>query len=1413
MHAMMRKRSHIQRRCKDAAFAARLSREAGSGHSIKSENSASKSGSRDNDSMIGRKRRKIKSSSNISDNRNWDCEICTLRNPVRKRKCGACGTPKPRKHILSSPSTNSLSKNSSKDNVDDRKNHIEGTILKIRVLSRRGRRIRRAEIISPKNCQTKDSKQSLTKNYDLLADDDLVFPTARKEEHQRIFSPNKSQLKSKSTKNNHVYITNEFSPKSHFENINKFKPCITDLKKILPCSDNGEKEIKFPTASPKEHQYFLASSSSSRVLNEKNDAKKYSQKTSKDISNCMNIDNSSIKPVILFPGGSSENFIECRRKTELTTRSKEKHNIIRHRYKTSKTIATGISDPNHKKITETSKDLSQNKLNISISETSNIHKNLKSSLSIKSVQKNLDYEVSIVTNSCDENVTKTLKSPKKSPQHIDPNGALNEDSKSGTARETNVDLISSSPEVSSNFSNPLKNCILKTVNKSGSFQLSPMKHLASDQVDKSNDSNVIKTIEHTEQPALRDVSKHDEYERKEELPLSSRRTNTNTKTISSKLSYQYDVNSPNPKDNCALTPSSEQPIYSQSSLFSQHSNIQFAMTQSALSIGFEYEKETLDHNIVSLNQLPTLQSQSKHYEETHKSEKIYVGLKSPRKLVEKEKKWGKGSSNIIINMGGSNQSSNERICVPRNEKECICNESSKRNTLVKHDDQRIEFKSNVNLTKSSLLPTLRKSKDKLQTTTSVYIRKQQLRMKSCRAMFQTAGTNKPIHVSEEGMENASRILSFSKTEATASDSPSMDKGSTNDASKPSNLSSGSYSRAMFQTAGTNKPIHVSEEGMENASRILFSNNSLKYCEGLESVSVSNKGFEISSASSFISQRNGVEDMSMENVKKLLFTNESHPGSRKYSHSKIEGTVNLTSEKCRFQNDDRNEQKCFSFDIDDPNKTLKRKKVTPSTTSLNMATPIQSSKLMKRGLVTGSLNVKNPYIIQRKAHSNDLNSTSNPITPIPCRLTHISGTFRGNPISPSNLAKAEILLHSNRTKIDHASSGVRIKKTRLHYDFDVEKERNLAIQHTKRGKKISLSSFNYLYGPLQERQDHNIESNLNPIVSNISFLNAELVRFDCRTFKPSFFYDCLVTKHKEENSVGGVNDIRTSLICMGCDKVLLLDCWIKNHFKWIVWKLASMENSFPLALGGRYLTYKHVISQLLARYTKEIKDAKRSALRKILNRDAAASDPLILCVCQISKKTLNKGTLNPDTLELELTDGWYSIKAKLDICLTSFVRNNKIKVGSKLMCIAEYEGPEEGIDPLDDDYFKHLERSSIFMTLNANSTRLAKWDSKLGFVRPSFSKDVDNFTLRSFNDVIPGGGCIPMTEVIVCRRYERSYYHKFRPCSTEGDSPGGISIFTEAEEDCARKEYESRRTKLMEKALESAEKKARNVCTI
>ena len=164
--------------------------------------------------------------------------------------------------------------------------------------------------------------------------------------------------------------------------------------------------------------------------------------------------------------------------------------------------------------------------------------------------------------------------------------------------------------------------------------------------------------------------------------------------------------------------------------------------------------------------------------------------------------------------------------------------------------------------------------------------------------------------------------------------------------------------------------------------------------------------------------------------------------------------------------------------------------------------------------------------------------------------------------------------------------------------------------------------------------------------------------------------------------------------------------------------------------------------------------------------------------------------------LELTDGWYSIGGVLDSRLSDLLSAGKIKVGSKLLtCNAKLEGPDDGVDPLDSSYSSSGRKCSAALCLIANGTRLAKWDAKMGFVSSTYG----SLLVRKISDVIPGGGNIPLINLVVCRLYPRMFLERQGACSSN-ESP----VISEAMEYKNRMNFEKKRQQAMERLSETVQ---------
>ena len=298
----------------------------------------------------------------------------------------------------------------------------------------------------------------------------------------------------------------------------------------------------------------------------------------------------------------------------------------------------------------------------------------------------------------------------------------------------------------------------------------------------------------------------------------------------------------------------------------------------------------------------------------------------------------------------------------------------------------------------------------------------------------------------------------------------------------------------------------------------------------------------------------------------------------------------------------------------------------------------------------------------------------------------------------------------------------------------------------------------------------IEHGVNDVTMRVTSVNAIKLRFNIHDNMPLFFFG--QRDPPKCTNVGKITDILDWLCCQGCDKTLVTEKWIKNHYRWIVWKLAAMERRFPEQLGGQYLTFNHVLSQIKGRYEKELCRANRPAVRKILNRDVSPCVPIILCVSQILRFKSNTpqnggdqcaGKEGIEEIRLEASDGWYALSAMLDGNLSNLVDSGKIRVGSKLViCNAQLVGSEDGIDPLDDDYHSDRRSCRLVLQITANNTRLARWDAKLGFVHPKYTaQQGGSILIKNLSGIFPDGGTLPAIDLVICKRYPRMFLEQVK----------------------------------------------------
>jgi breast cancer 2 susceptibility protein len=86
---------------------------------------------------------------------------------------------------------------------------------------------------------------------------------------------------------------------------------------------------------------------------------------------------------------------------------------------------------------------------------------------------------------------------------------------------------------------------------------------------------------------------------------------------------------------------------------------------------------------------------------------------------------------------------------------------------------------------------------------------------------------------------------------------------------------------------------------------------------------------------------------------------------------------------------------------------------------------------------------------------------------------------------------------------------------------------------------------------------------------------------------------------------------------------------------------------------------------MARYERELNRGKRPALRLIAARDAPAALPMILCVSDIFWSESKDAGDSNRVPELEMSDGWYRLRATVDPTLARAISRGLIRIGRKI----------------------------------------------------------------------------------------------------------------------------------------------------
>ncbi|CAL1694441.1 unnamed protein product [Somion occarium] len=233
-------------------------------------------------------------------------------------------------------------------------------------------------------------------------------------------------------------------------------------------------------------------------------------------------------------------------------------------------------------------------------------------------------------------------------------------------------------------------------------------------------------------------------------------------------------------------------------------------------------------------------------------------------------------------------------------------------------------------------------------------------------------------------------------------------------------------------------------------------------------------------------------------------------------------------------------------------------------------------------------------------------------------------------------------------------------------------------------------------------------------------------------------------------------------------------WVDNHWILILWKLAGMAALEPDRehdVSRKRWCWREVMRQLRHRYNRELNGTSRPALRLITTQDAPASCPMVLCVSNIIQLSTEGGIP-----ELEITDGWYRLRAQIDAPLARAIHKGIVRIGGKIAvtgCRLETDrkDPAEILETYD----------SIMLKIYGNSSSLAPWHAKLGFQKTPF--------VSSLRSLTSDGGLVAVIDVVVEKSYPIAFLETIED---EDGQKHSLGPWNEKEEHVAYEKWRARR---------------------
>ena len=229
------------------------------------------------------------------------------------------------------------------------------------------------------------------------------------------------------------------------------------------------------------------------------------------------------------------------------------------------------------------------------------------------------------------------------------------------------------------------------------------------------------------------------------------------------------------------------------------------------------------------------------------------------------------------------------------------------------------------------------------------------------------------------------------------------------------------------------------------------------------------------------------------------------------------------------------------------------------------------------------------------------------------------------------------------------------------------------------------------------------------------------------------FSCVSLKGMSRKTIISAHDFFT---CMrGAGMSMVSQEWVEHHSKMITMKFLKYELMFPFLFQHRILCAEAIYSKLCQRYKKEFVQKKWSCIHNLFMLEVHCSHRMILLVTKIT-----------GTNTIELSDGWYTIRAQLDKLLVEKLSLGKIHIGKKLcVSMGQIQNLQSPGHPLEI-------AQEAFVALHYNAVFPAKWDARLGFT-------CNPIPLVPLTHIQPSGGLVPSTCFLIEKQYPPIFIEK------------------------------------------------------